>query len=94
VRCPTRSLSLALVITLAAGTATGQEVGPELLGALSYRFIGPDGNRAIAVVGVPGDDKVIYAGAASGGIWKPRWVRWPSRGATPTSSGRGRARPS
>jgi len=70
VRCPTRSLSLALVITLAAGTATGQEVGPELLGALSYRFIGPDGNRAIAVVGVPGDDKVIYAGAASGGIWK------------------------
>jgi photosystem II stability/assembly factor-like uncharacterized protein len=38
--------------------------------ALSYRFIGPPGNRVSAVVGVPGDLNTYYAGAASGGVWK------------------------
>ncbi len=38
--------------------------------ALHYRFIGPPGNRVTAVVGVPGDMNVYYAGAASGGVWK------------------------
>ena len=38
--------------------------------ALHWRFIGPIGNRAAAVVGVPGDSQVAYVGAASGGIWK------------------------
>ncbi|MGE5243617.1 MAG: WD40/YVTN/BNR-like repeat-containing protein [Betaproteobacteria bacterium] len=37
---------------------------------LRYRFIGPDGNRAIAVVGEPGNPLVTYVGAASGGIFK------------------------
>src|SRR5262249_13598021 len=37
---------------------------------LQYRFIGPPGNRTAAVVGVPGDPNVAYAGAASGGVWK------------------------
>ncbi|HCM76533.1 MAG TPA: glycosyl hydrolase [Cytophagales bacterium] len=37
---------------------------------LKFRFIGPDGNRAIAVVGEPGNPAVSYLGAASGGIWK------------------------
>ena len=37
---------------------------------LSYRFIGPEGNRAIAIVGEPGNPMVNYIGAASGGIWK------------------------
>jgi len=37
---------------------------------LNFRFIGPDGNRAIAVVGEPGNPQVSYIGAASGGIWK------------------------
>ncbi len=36
----------------------------------NFRFIGPDGNRAIAVVGEPGNPQVSYIGAASGGIWK------------------------
>ncbi|MCU0634375.1 MAG: hypothetical protein MUE41_05845 [Gemmatimonadaceae bacterium] len=35
-----------------------------------WRHIGPDGNRVIAVHGVPGNPKVYYAGAASGGLWK------------------------
>ena len=37
---------------------------------LPWRHIGPEGNRVIAVSGVPGDPLVYYAGAASGGIWK------------------------
>ncbi len=37
---------------------------------LNFRFIGPEGNRAIAIAGVPGDPMVNYIGAASGGLWK------------------------
>lgn len=37
---------------------------------LKFRFIGPEGNRAIAIAGVPGDPMVNYIGAASGGLWK------------------------
>ncbi len=37
---------------------------------LQYRFIGPQGNRAASIVGVPGDPLTIYVGAASGGIFK------------------------
>src|SRR5688500_2371034 len=39
-------------------------------GALSYRFIGPPGNRTISVTGIPGNSATYYVGAASGGIWK------------------------
>lgn len=39
-------------------------------GALSYRFIGPPGNRTISVAGIPGNSATYYVGAASGGIWK------------------------
>ena len=38
--------------------------------SLKFRFIGPEGNRAIAIAGVPGDPMVNYIGAASGGLWK------------------------
>jgi photosystem II stability/assembly factor-like uncharacterized protein len=38
--------------------------------ALQYRYIGPQGNRVEAIAGVVGDPNVIYAGAASGGIFK------------------------
>jgi photosystem II stability/assembly factor-like uncharacterized protein len=40
------------------------------LAALHFRHLGPMGNRADAVVGVPGDPGTLYYGAASGGIWK------------------------
>ncbi|MBV6646415.1 MAG: glycosyl hydrolase [Cyclobacteriaceae bacterium] len=40
------------------------------LSQLQFRFIGPEGNRAIAVAGVPGDPMTNYLGAASGGLWK------------------------
>lgn len=45
-------------------------IAPEIYNDLSFRHIGPEGNRVIAIAGVPGDPDIIYAGAASGGIWK------------------------
>ena len=43
---------------------------PEAYAQLKFRYIGPVGNRVIAVAGVPRDPNVYYAGAASGGIFK------------------------
>ena len=43
---------------------------PDVYASLKFRYIGPVGNRIIAVAGVPGDVNVYYAGAASGGIFK------------------------
>src|SRR5438128_6419302 len=44
--------------------------GPDVYGQLRWRFVGPEGNRVSAVVGVPGEPLVYYAGSASGGIAK------------------------
>ncbi len=52
------------------GPLFGQEIKAELFKQLKYRHIGPVGNRVIAVVGVPGNTNICYAGAASGGIFK------------------------
>lgn len=43
---------------------------PSIFKNLKFRFIGPEGNRAIAIAGVPGDPMINYIGAASGGLWK------------------------
>ncbi len=62
-----------LTLGLLATTATfarAQPAGPEVTKALKWRFIGPLGNRLIAVAGVPGNPYVYYVGAASGGIFK------------------------
>lgn len=42
----------------------------EQLNRHQFRFIGPEGNRTIAVIGEPGNPQVAYIGAASGGLWK------------------------
>ena len=39
---------------------------------LKFRYIGPEGNRISTVTGVIGNPNVIYAGAASGGVFKRR----------------------
>ncbi len=60
-----------LIILIAVSiTAVSQTTEPKTFSQLNFRFIGPDGNRAIAVVGDPGNPNVSYIGAASGGIWK------------------------
>ena len=48
--------------------------------ALTFRFVGPDGNRAIAVAGETGNPMVSYVGAASGGIFKTEdgGINWKS----------------
>ena len=59
-----------LLLALFFHAAWAQEFDSNLFSQLKFRFIGPDGNRAISVAGVPGNPNVSYLGAASGGIWK------------------------
>lgn len=61
---------LVLLILGIAVMAAAQAINDKPFSQLNFRFIGPDGNRAIAVVGEPGNPNVSYIGAASGGIWK------------------------
>src|SRR5215472_11874832 len=72
--------SLALVAAFASGAnaqrGRGQGPGrangggPDGLGALHFRALGPEGNRVASIAGVPGDRMTVYIGAADGGIWK------------------------
>jgi photosystem II stability/assembly factor-like uncharacterized protein len=62
-------LVLTALVTAAAAT-TAQQPDSTLWARLRYRFVGPEGNRAVAVVGEPGNPLVAYIGAASGGVWK------------------------
>ncbi|MEQ9425867.1 MAG: glycosyl hydrolase [Cyclobacteriaceae bacterium] len=64
-----RYLLIALLYTLTS-TIDAQIDDPSVFKQLQYRFIGPEGNRAIATVGEPGNHMVAYVGAASGGPWK------------------------
>jgi photosystem II stability/assembly factor-like uncharacterized protein len=64
-----RIFLLAFVAAL-HGVVVAQSTDPDLFSALRFRFIGPHGNRAIAVAGEPGNPQVSYIGAASGGLWK------------------------
>jgi photosystem II stability/assembly factor-like uncharacterized protein len=59
---------LFFIVYLTQGYA--QQISPDLYKQLKFRFIGPPGNRASAVVGIPGNLLVYYVGASSGGIWK------------------------
>ena len=65
-------MTVALVTALLLTGFAQQAVRPsaDVYGQLHWRFIGPEGNRFSAVVGVPGDPNVYYAGAASGGVYK------------------------
>jgi photosystem II stability/assembly factor-like uncharacterized protein len=63
---------IAAVVIVSARLLTAQapSVAPDQYTALKFRYIGPVGNRVIAVAGVPANPNVYYAGAASGGIFK------------------------
>lgn len=62
-----RFLSFALILLQWSAFA---QVEPDVFKQLKFRFVGPEGNRAIAIAGVPGNPMVNYIGAASGGLWK------------------------
>jgi len=63
-----------LMLCLALSTLTSEtlfsQVNNNTFKNLNFRFIGPEGNRAIAIAGVPGNPMINYIGAASGGLWK------------------------
>ena len=67
------ALAVALPTTAAGqrfgGPPPAQPGGDGPLDALTYRYVGPVGNRVSAVTGVPGDANVYYFGAASGCQW-------------------------
>jgi hypothetical protein len=55
---------------LAPSGLLAQHIDPATYDSLQYRHIGPEGNRASAVAGEPGNLMVAYIGAASGGVFK------------------------
>jgi len=65
-----RALFALLVAASSIRGAAAQQVDTTLWTRLHFRFVGPEGNRAIAIVGEPGNPLVAYVGAASGGVWK------------------------
>src|SRR6266480_8132534 len=63
-------LALVGLVALAAAPVRTQQPDTTLWAHLRFRFVGPEGNRASAITGEPGNPLVVYVGAASGGIWK------------------------
>src|SRR5260370_30494341 len=64
---------IAVAVLLAAPCllqAQQPPISPDAYAQLKYRYIGPEGNRATSVAGVPGKPNIWYVGAASGGIFK------------------------
>ena len=61
---------LGILIILVVIPTFGQKINSDVFSEFDFRFIGPKGNRTIAVAGVPGDNNIAYIGAASGGLWK------------------------
>jgi len=65
-----RMSMLAIIFLGVSLPVLSQEITPDLYSHLSFRYIGPPGNRTAAVVGVPGDIQTYYIGTSSGGIFK------------------------
>lgn len=64
------SLRLAVLLASIAAPASAQQITPDLFRNLTWRTIGPEGNRFTSAAGIQGDHLTYYVGAASGGIWK------------------------
>jgi len=71
---------LSFLLLLITSVTYSQSFDLKQFSQLRFRFIGPDGNRMIAVAGEPGNPMVSYAGSASGGLWKTEdaGVTWKS----------------
>ncbi len=63
---------IAVLCVTATGGAVSAQVDPALLGGLRPRSIGPAGmsGRVAAIEAVGSDARLIYVGAATGGVWK------------------------
>ena len=62
----------AALCCVGATVVAAAEIDPALLAGLKVRSIGPAGmsGRIAAIEAVPGDADTVYAGAATGGVWK------------------------
>jgi len=63
-------LFLGLFLSVCSVQISFSQINNEVFKDLNFRFIGPEGNRTIAIAGVPGNPMINYIGAASGGLWK------------------------
>lgn len=61
---------IAILLSVVVSPLLAQTYDPGVFKEMKYRFIGPEGNRAIAIAGEPGNPMVNYIGAASGGLFK------------------------
>src|SRR3954463_8098013 len=59
-----------LLVILTVKMSFAQVLKKEDIEQLKFRHIGPVGNRVTCAIGIPGNDLVYFAGAASGGLWK------------------------
>lgn len=59
-----------VALVLMSNALLAQVLKKEDTEQLKFRHIGPVGNRLTCAVGVPGNDLIYLAGAATGGIWK------------------------
>lgn len=65
-----QSIWLLGLVLSSTNVLLAQTLTKEQTEQLKFRHIGPVGNRVTCAVGIPGNDMIYYAGAASGGIWK------------------------
>ncbi|HEY8298634.1 MAG TPA: hypothetical protein VIG32_11505 [Candidatus Baltobacteraceae bacterium] len=65
-------LALCAPLALAAAAPAGaQSYDQSLYSGLNWRLVGPfRGGRALAVTGIPGNDRTFYFGAVGGGVWR------------------------
>ncbi|HEV3037209.1 MAG TPA: sialidase [Candidatus Angelobacter sp.] len=59
-----------LLLCMSVALCSQSPNAPDSYRQLKYRYIGPVGNRATAVIGIPGNPWIYYVGTASGGIFK------------------------
>ena len=63
-------LLVALVSAAGSGPLLAQAVPASAYDGYRFRHVGPEGNRAIAALSIPGDPLTWWVGGASGGVWK------------------------
>jgi photosystem II stability/assembly factor-like uncharacterized protein len=88
-----QAIVLVLVFLSTCSSSQAQQAppqaNPEIYSQMQFRYIGPVGNRATAVVGISRNPNIYYVGAASGGIFKTTdgGIHWdPIFDAQPVSS--------
>src|SRR3954463_11069866 len=61
---------VALLAVSGFTAASAQQITPDVYRNLTWRTVGPEGNRFSSAAGIPGDPLTYYVGAASGGGWQ------------------------